>query len=85
MIESKTARKNGWGKSRWRSVTHLTSEERYAVRFSTALIWFRFVPWHYTQSGFKIVIQNGDRFDSREPSSDQLLAIKAAIKASTCP
>ena len=84
MIESKTARKNGWGKSRWRSVTHLTSEERYAVR-AGVVVWFRFVPWHYTQTGYKIVIQNGDRFDSREPNADQLAFIKAAIKASTCP
>ena len=84
MIESKTARKNGWGRARYRSVTNLTKAERFAVR-AGILVWFRYQPWHYTQSGYKIVIENGDRFDSREPSSDQLASIKASIKASTCP
>jgi hypothetical protein len=81
-IESKTAQKNGWGQQRFRSVTRLTPEERCAVK-AGHVVWFSFTPWHYRQSGYKIVTHWGDRggywgggFDSREPTPDELAQIK---------
>lgn len=78
IIKSETAEKHGWGSTKWRSVTHLTKEERQAVREKTALVYFRFTPWNHMQSGIKIVT-GGTRggFDSREPSIDEKTQIEA--------
>lgn len=75
-IESKTAQKNGWGTMQYRSVTRLTADERHAVKHGD-LVWFEFEPWHHTQSGYKIVTYwaGGPKFDSREPTSWELLNI----------
>ncbi len=70
-IESKTAFKVGWGRSRWRRVGGLLPEERQAVRDGD-IVWFAYTPWHYTQSGYKVVTVYGDRFDSREPTAAEL-------------
>tara|TARA_Y100000310_G_C20573074_1_gene759035 strand:+ start:345 stop:632 length:288 start_codon:yes stop_codon:yes gene_type:complete len=76
-IESKTAYKTGWGKARWRRVSGLTPEERQAVRTGNT-VWFAFRPWHYTQSGYKVITVYGDTFDSREPTPTELAAIAKA-------
>jgi len=73
-IESKTARKIGWGRSWWRRVSGLLPEERQAVR-DGGTVWFSFRPWHYTQSGYKVVTVYGDKFDSREPTPAELVII----------
>jgi len=77
-IESKTAVKVGWGRMPFRSVKGLTTEERQAVK-DGAVVWFSFKPWHYMQSGFKVVTywQDGKKFDSREPTARELLNIMA--------
>ena len=75
-IESRTAYKLGWGRARWRRVSGLTPEERQAVR-AGSVVWFAFAPWHYTQSGYKVVTVYGDTFDSREPTPAELEVIKA--------
>jgi hypothetical protein len=80
-IESKTAQKSGWGRMPYRRVTRLTAEERRAVR-DGHMVWFGFEPWHYTQSGYKIVTYwaGGPKYDSREPTPSELLGIKASIE-----
>ena len=77
-IESKTAQKNGWGRMPHRSVTRLTAEERQAVK-NGDIVWFWFEPWHYTQSGYKVVTYwaGGPKFDSREPTAQELLNVIA--------
>ena len=71
-IESKTARKNGWGSDPYRSVTRLTADERRAIQDGHT-VWFKFTPWHYAQSGYKIVTyRQGYGYDSREPTSGEL-------------
>jgi len=76
-IESTTAQKVGWGRMPHRSVTRLTPAERQAVR-DGHVVWFSFEPWHYMQSGYKVVTYwaGGSRFDSREPTPDELERIK---------
>ena len=78
-IESKTAYKVGWGRSLWRSVRGLTDEEKQLLRDTDNVLWFSFKPFHYTQSGYKVVYRY-DRygFDCREPSADELGHIKNA-------
>jgi hypothetical protein len=77
-IESTTAYKVGWGSSPWRRVSGLLPKERQAVR-DGYVVWFGFTPWHYMQSGYKIVTYwaGGPRYDSREPTSRELLNIVA--------
>ena len=74
-IESKTAYKIGWGSSWWRSVHGLLQSERQAVRKGHH-VWFSFRPWHYTQSGYKMVTVYQNRFDSREPTQEELQAMR---------
>ena len=78
VIESQTAQKNGWGSDSYRSVTRLTADERQAVQDGD-IVWFSFTPWHYTQSGYKIVTfwAGGPKYDSREPTPDELRLIMA--------
>ena len=76
-IESLTAYKTGWGRAWWRRVYGLTPEERQAVR-AGSIVWFAFTPWHYTQSGYKVVTVYGDRLDSREPTPAELVVIAKA-------
>ena len=78
IIESKTAQKSGWGRMPHRSVTRLTARERQAVKDGD-IVWFSFEPWHYTQSGYKIVTYwaGGPKFDSREPTAQELLNVIA--------
>jgi CRISPR/Cas system-associated protein Cas10 (large subunit of type III CRISPR-Cas system) len=81
-FESVTAEKRGWGSAMYRWVRGLTKEERQAVRAGDT-VWFRINPWHYTQSGYKIVTVNRldhKKFDTREPTSIELTAIKAQIR-----
>ena len=77
-IESKTAKKRGWGRMPYRHVSGLTAEERQAVK-DGHVVWFAFEPWHHMQSGFKVVTywEGGPQFDSREPSAAELAEIKA--------
>jgi hypothetical protein len=80
LIYSPTAEKVGWGSARYRRVTRLSPEERAAVRRGD-LVWFAFEPWHYMQSGYKIVTLNGYGYDSREPTPKELneiLSMKGA-------
>ena len=81
-IESKTAQKNGWGRMPYRSVTRLTAEERQDVR-DGHVVWFKFTPWHYMQSGYKIVTYwaGGPKYDSREPTPWELLNVIAQSAA----
>ena len=76
-IESKTALKVGWGSMPYRYVTRLTPDEKQAVK-DGHVVWFSFPPWHYKQSGFKVVIYRFTtaRFDSREPTTDELERLK---------
>ena len=78
VIESQTAQKNGWGSDSYRSVTRLTADERQAVKDGD-IVWFSFTPWHYTQSGYKIVTfwAGGPKYDSREPTPDEVRLIMA--------
>jgi hypothetical protein len=81
-IESTTAHKVGWGRAWWRRVSGLTPEERQAVR-AGSVVWFAFTPWHYTQSGYKVVTSYGNAFDSREPTSAELESIAKAKEGVT--
>jgi len=76
IIESTTASKLGWGRARYRRVAGLTDEEQEAVKRGD-LVWFRFKPWHYTQSGFKVVTHSVHGWDSREPTPAEIAAITA--------
>ena len=75
-IKSKTAWKQGWGSTPYRSVKDLTASERQAVK-DGHIVWFSFTPWHYLQSGYKVVTYsvNRSRFDSREPTASELTMI----------
>ena len=75
-IESKTAQKKGWGRDLYRSVTRLTATERQAVK-DGHIVWFSFSPWHYMQSGYKVVTYNAYGYDSREPTSYELKVLRA--------
>ena len=74
-LESVTAYKTGWGSATYRWVGGLSREEKLAVLGGTAKVFFRFTPWHYTQSGIKIVTSSYGRYDSREPTDEELRII----------
>jgi len=76
IIKSETAQKKGLGSCPHRSVTHLTKEERAAVK-AGATVYFEIYKTHYTQSGYKIVTIYNGRYDSREPTKLEFIAIKA--------
>ena len=78
VIESKSAEKIGWGRARYRRVIGLTDDERKAV-IDGAIVWFRYKPWHHTQSGYKVVTYSAYGYDSREPTPDELHRITADI------
>lgn len=44
IVCSDTAIKHGWGSDMYRSVTHLTAEEKQLVREKEALVFFQFTP-----------------------------------------
>lgn len=71
----------GRGTAPWKYVSHLTNEERIAVRSGKWVFIRDFEAHHYTQSGWKIVIvySNGSRFCHREPSPDQLKALNTFL------
>ena len=73
-IESQTAYKIGWGSAPWRRVCGLLSTEKQAVR-DGHIVWFEYKPWHYMQTGYKVVTVYGYRFNSREPYDDELESI----------
>ena len=77
-IESKTAKKRGWGRMPYRHVSGLTAEERQAVKDGD-VVWFSFEPWHHAQSGYKVCTYwaGGSRWDSREPTAAELAQINA--------
>ena len=75
LIQSVTAIKHGWGSAPYRSVSGLTKAERDAVK-QKHLVWFRIEPWHYTQSGYKVVTYKQGYWNSREPRADELDAIQ---------
>jgi len=79
LIQSVTAIKKGWGSAPYRSVSGLTNTEKDAVK-QGHLVWFRIEPWHYTQSGYKVVTYKQGfvrhYWDSREPRVDELDAIQ---------
>jgi len=74
MIKSVTAVKRGWGSVPHRSVSFLTKEEKEAVK-SGEMVYFEIDKTHYTQSGYKIVTCYAGKFDSREPTNEELVAI----------
>lgn len=76
MIKSVTAVKKGWGSMPHRSVSFLTAEEKEAIR-KGELVYFEISKTHYRQSGFKVVTQYQGKFDSREPSGEELKMIIA--------
>jgi len=81
-IESKTAYKVGWGSGLWRHVKGLTAEEKRILRDTDDVVWFSFEPFHYTQSGYKVVYcYSIYGFDCREPKRDELMHIKNAENA----
>ena len=50
-----------------------------------SVVWFAITPWHYTQSGYKVVTSYGNAFDSREPTSAELESIsKADVETYVC-
>ena len=76
MIQSKTAAKVGWGKSKFRSVSGLTRAEKTAVRDGKC-VWFRIPSKHHTQSGYKvathwITASGKSMYASREPTKEEL-------------
>jgi hypothetical protein len=79
IIKSTTARKHGWGSMPHRSVSHLTSAERQAVR-NGDIVYFRFTPWNPMQSGIKIVTVSPYGFDCREPSISERQIIETQEK-----
>ena len=84
-LESKTAKKRGWGRMPYRYVSGLIAEERQAVK-DGHVVWFNFEPWHHAQSGYKVVTywEGGPQFDSREPSAAELAEIKATQEVKPC-
>jgi len=74
MIKSVTAVKRGYGSAPHRSVSFLTDREREAVKRGE-IVYFEINKTHYTQSGYKIVIYNCGRYDSREPTTEELFEI----------
>jgi len=78
MRQSLTARKHGWGRDHYRWVSGLTAEEREAVK-NGEMVWFKIDPWHYTQSGYKVVVYRRG-YDCREPSPIELQQIRKEDK-----
>ena len=76
--------KFGWGSDLWRSVKGLAAEEKRILRDTDDAVWFSFEPFHYTQSGYKIVYAIRGFFDCREPKGEELMHIKNAENAE-CP
>ena len=78
--ESTTVQKVGWGRAPYRRVKGLTSDERDAIERGVT-VWFRFTPWHYMQSGYKVVTYHGGRYDSREPTPAELEVLERISNA----
>jgi len=74
-IQSITAEKRGWGSAKYRRVRGLTKLEREAVRSGSHIVFFRFEPWHYSQSGYKVVTYKSD-YDTREPTETELIELQ---------
>lgn len=73
-IQSLTAVKHGWGRDSYRWVSGLTKCERQAVK-DGVLVWFAIKPWHYMQSGYKVVTYKRGRYDAREPNDREISQI----------
>jgi len=85
-IESKTAEKIGWDRDSFRYVRNLTKDERKAVK-DGHVVYFRFHPWHYSQSGFKVVTyrDRGFHWDYvtkrfKDPFSGEIYEEKVPVK-----
>jgi hypothetical protein len=77
-IKSYTARKEGWGSQCWRSVRGLTTVEKEAIKSGKDQVYFTINPWHWKQSGYKVVFEwANNRFDCCEPTPDQLVELQA--------
>jgi hypothetical protein len=71
---SKTATINGWGSSKYKSVTHLTSEERTHIR-NGGLVLVQYLPTSPMQSGWKQVYAYGGKFYHREATAEQIATV----------
>jgi len=71
--------RHGWGSARYRWVSGLTKEEKEAVK-NGDLVYFRITPWHYKQSGIKVIARRPYErtcyWDCREPSEEERKAIE---------
>jgi hypothetical protein len=79
-IESRTALKHGWGTAPWRWVSGLTPAERRAVK-NGGIVFFRFIAWHWSQTGVKVVTYRNERYDAREPTPSELAVIESREEA----
>ncbi len=81
MIKSTTAIKHGYGSMPHRWVSGLTDIERDAVKNNTEIVYFVINKTHYTQSGYKIVTYYFGKYDSREPTNQELNLIVQSRKS----
>lgn len=89
MIESKTAKKIGWGSDKYRWITGLTDEEKRLV-LSGETVFFRIKKRHHTQSGFKVATARRDcsgriRWDCKEPTRWELDMILLRLRYPVSP
>jgi len=71
---STTAIINGWGPSKYKSVTHLTSEERTHIR-NGGLVLVPYLPTSPMQSGWKQVYAYGGKFYHKEATPEQIATV----------
>jgi hypothetical protein len=72
---SKTAVKHGGGSFPFRWVSGLTKTEREMVKKGKQ-VGFESPKHHYSQSGFKMVVNKGYGWQYREPTGEELKVLK---------
>ena len=74
-ILSKTGKIHGVGSDPYKWVSGLTQKERDADR-KGKIVYIKYRPNHYTQSGFKICKYTYGRWGHREPTNAELRKIR---------
>lgn len=77
---SETGVIQGRGTQPWKYVSHLSDEERAAVKDGSGIVLIRdYQAFHYTQSGYKQVFFMSGRYVHREPHPDILRAFNSYL------
>ena len=71
----------GAGIDYYKKVVNISEKDRQMIKdfFGLGYVFYtKIKPWHYRQSGYKVIIYNPDRYEfyHREPTAEQLAAIE---------